>query len=114
MTPEAAIAALDRQSATAGQIVTFRRVAGAVTQEAECWAVVRGMDQGETINGSGMLYGEKRIIVSPTDMDKVAWPWPVQAHDKVIINGKTHSLLTPDIRKIGDVVVRMEVRAKGN
>lgn len=113
MIPAAAIAMLDRQLSMHGQTVTLRRGAkGAATATLTVKGFVTGFKADEIVPGSGISQNDDKVIVSPSSL--TGWPDALPgADDWCEINGKFRAVVVGRVRKIGDVIVRIELQVKG-
>lgn len=111
MTPQQAIAKLDRAIASNGQTVTIRRgTATAPTAQVTVKAHVRGYKSDELVGGISQT--DSFVILSPTGFE--AWPggWP-KKDDWAIIDGRPRTILAAGPIKMNDVLVRIELQVKG-
>jgi len=116
MTPQQAIAALDRGIWTAGQSIALRRYTGTSAEsrvylEVEARAVVTGFAPAELVDG--IKQGDRTLIMSPTEMTRGKWCWPPRIGDKAVIGGRETNVEAVTLREIGDVLVRIEMRVRG-
>lgn len=96
MTPAAAIAALDRQIATHGQSVSFKR--GATIRAAT--GFVRGLKPEQLV---GMLTQRDRsVVVSPSSLGS----YVPRADDEFLTNGALGKVKAAEPIHIGSTVVR--------
>lgn len=96
MTPAAAIAALDRQIAAHGQVVSFRR--GATIQAAT--GFVRGLKPEQLV---GMLtQADRSVVVSPTSLGA----YTPKANDDFLTNGALCTVKAAEPIHIGSAIVR--------
>lgn len=118
MSPSQAINALDRQLAAHGQGITLRRYSGVGPSRVPVDVTVRARVDDyrpEELSG-GIVQGDTRVIISPSQILAAAWPspqdWP-RAGDQVVINGRVRNVEAPVLLKINDTVVRIEIQVKG-
>lgn len=114
MTPQAAIAALDRQLAQHGQAVILRRDTGTDPQPLD--VTVRAWPIGnEAVELQGRLkQGQRLVVLSPTEMARAQWCWPPRADDLVILPGDVPtSVLSVEEKRLGDTLVRLELVVRG-
>jgi hypothetical protein len=110
------IADLDEAVAEAGQDITLRRVTGTSQQasfEVKIRAAVRGYRPNEIVNGSGIIQGDRKVIMSPTEMLDRKWPWPPKNGDKAVINGSTVAVQSVNQVVVGGELVRIELQVRG-
>ena len=113
MTPQQAIASLDRQINRHGQTITLRRpVANASPIEKTCKAFVRGYKPDELIGG--VQQGDSLVALSPTGLagSDFATTLP-RAMDKVLIAGRVRNVQMADPVLLGDQVVRINLQVRG-
>jgi len=73
MTPERITALI----AQFGQPVTLQRVTGTTTQiqhEVVCRAIVRGYEPHELISGSGIVQGDRSVVITNSEIADAQWP----------------------------------------
>ena len=106
MTPQEAIAGLDRALSDCGQTVTLRRGVGGAT--ATMRGFVRGYDI-EKIVGLITL-ADRRVIISPTGLGALGLP---RGGDDFSTNGRLGKI-QDDVNPIyvNDVLVRVEMRVR--
>lgn len=111
MTPQQAIAKLDRAIAKNGQTVTLRR--GTTTAPVAIVTVkahVRGYDPEELIGG--ITQKDSRVVLSPSVLK--AWPGGMLTEgDWITIDGRVRSIVAAVPVKMNDVLVRIELQVKG-
>jgi hypothetical protein len=109
MTPAEAIASLDSQLAAHGQTVIIRKTnaaAPAVTVK----AFVRGL-QASDIAGTTLTQSDKKVTVSPSGLGDFVIP---STGGFVVIDTQPKSIVgAPEILKLNDVVVRINMLVKG-
>lgn len=113
MTPSAAIAMLDRQLAAHGQTVILRRgPKGSPQSTATVKGFVTGFKADEIVPGSGISQSDDKVIVSPSSLS--GWTGePPGKDDWCEINGRFRAVTNGRVRKISDVIVRIELQVKG-
>lgn len=113
MTPQQAIAQLDRQLARNGQTVTLRR-GSAETPEATATvkAFVRGYKAEELVGDIDQT--DSKVILSPTGLVAQGWPGGVPVKgDWITIDGEVRTVEAVGTVKLIDVVVRIELQVLG-
>ncbi|MDO1582427.1 hypothetical protein [Rhizobium oryzicola] len=106
MTPQEAIAALDKDIAAYGQPVTLKR--GALSVETR--AFVRGYKPAELIGG--LKQGDSAVIFSPTGLKD--WPdMKLKNGDQFVTAGKTRNIEIADPVYMGSTLVRANVTVRG-
>jgi hypothetical protein len=111
VTPQQAIAKLDRAIARYGQTVTLRRgTATAPTATATVKAHVRGFKPDELIGGIDQ--NDSKVILSPSGL--TGWPGdaPIKG-DWITIGERVRSIVAAEPVKMNDVLVRIELQVKG-
>jgi hypothetical protein len=114
MSPEAAIAALDRALAATGEDIVLRRTTGtkpAIPLDVGVRASVRGYRPEELVGG--IIQGDSLVIVSPTEMKQRRWCWPPRANDKAVIDEKVRNVVAVNGIKMKGVLVRIELTVRG-
>ena len=111
MTPQQAIAQLDRAIAKYGQTVALRRgTTSAPVATAIVKAHVRGYDPEELIGG--ITQKDSKVILSPSSLK--AWPGGMlQEGDWITIDGRVRSIVAAVPAKMNDVLVRIELQVRG-
>lgn len=115
MTPQQAIAKLDRAIAKNGQTVTLRRgTAVAPVATATVKAHVRGYDPDELVGG--ITQKDSKAILSPNGLEN--WPGGMLVGggsdaDWIRIDGRWRTILAAIPVKMNDVLVRIELQVKG-
>lgn len=109
MIPAQAIASLDSQLAAHGQTITIRKtnsVAPAVTVK----AFVRGLQASEII-GTTLTQSDKKVTISPSGLGDFVIP---STGGLVVFDGAPKSIVgAPEVIKLADVVVRINMLVKG-
>jgi hypothetical protein len=100
MTPESAIATLDRHLQLKGEDILLRRTVGSNTTDVACRAKVSGYQPQEIVSGSGLMQGDSQVIISPTQI--IAAGWPGDAASQVVGDSR--------IPKSGDFAIISERR----
>ncbi|MBX4944635.1 hypothetical protein [Rhizobium binae] len=107
MTPEQAIAALDRQIAAHGQPVKIRQANTAVG-EVSARAIVRGM-KPEEIAGA-ITQSDRRVVFSPTGIAQIL----PKSGGFIVIDGAPVSIVgKPELIEVNGVLVRINVAVRG-
>ena len=111
MTPEQAIAALDRQMQAHGQTVKVRHAG----QLYEMRAFVRPVMADPTDIGGGITQNERMVVLSPTLLRASGFPAGADPEelDGVIVDGRIRSIDTATPISMADVVVRYDVMIRG-
>lgn len=122
---EAALADLDAALAEIGETVRLQRLTGTqqIPFEVECHAVVRGYAPAE-VAGS-IAEGDSKIIISPSEIIASGWPGPgvvgaterdrrvPRRGDRIIIAGRARNIEAAAPFYVADVLVRIELQARG-
>lgn len=106
MTPAAAIAMLDRQVAAHGEPITITR--GVDTQAAR--AFVRRAVVDPILPGADAAQAGTMLVLSPTGLDTIAAP---ARGDLVTIAGRQTFLEEAEPVRMGDTIIRFNLRVKG-
>lgn len=108
MTPEHAIAKLQRQLATHGQNVDLRKIANGQTQSEALAqrAFVRGFRPEELVGQ--IQQGDRNVVFLP-DATAIA----LKKGDKIVIAGAAANVEVAEIVRMHDVPVRVNVRVRG-
>ena len=108
MSPEKAIAMLDRQLAAHGEDIDLRHMAsGAAASTETVRAFVRGYKPDEVVGA--IQQGDGKIAVSPTGL--VA---PPKFNDKTVIGGsKVRNVQSVEEVRLAGVVVRYNLQVRG-
>lgn len=114
MTPEQAIAALDRQIEAHGQSVVFRRYTASTGNprpktDHDCRAFVRPV-KAEELVGS-IINTFSAAVLSPTGFP--AELLPIRKGDKLVIDGTERNIELPKPIKMNDVLVRYDLMVAG-
>ncbi len=118
MTPETAVAALDRHLARNGAPATLRRYTGLgaarVASDVTVQAHVRGYAPEELVGG--IVQGGSKAILSPTQIAAAAWPgpqgWP-EVGDKLVVDGRERNVTGAVPMRMAGRVVRIELQVDG-
>lgn len=103
MTPDEAIAMLDRQIAEHGQPVAFRR---GIQPQVSARGFVRGYKPEELV---GMIeQADRQVVVSPTSLGAFV----PQDNDDVAIAGRQGKVMDVEPVQIGTTVVRYNLRVR--
>lgn len=118
MTPEQAIAQLDRQLAAHGQDVTLIRYSGTSTtvlDQAACRGFVR-QKAPEQLAGN-LIQVDADIVLSPTDLTAAGWPDDPKKGDKVEIDGdatgRQRTVLWAEPIRLAGTLVRVNLHVRG-
>lgn len=111
MTPQHAIAMLDRSLAKNGQTVVLRRgTAAAPVAQATVKAHVRGYDPDELV--SGITQKDSKVILSPTGLE--GWPeGMLKEKDWIQIDGRWRTIVAAVPVRMADILVRIELQVEG-
>jgi len=111
MTPQQAIAKLDRAITKYGQTVALRRgTTSAPVATASVKAHVRGYDPEELVGG--ITQKDSKVILSPSGLRN--WPGGMLAEgDWITIDGRVRSIVAAVPVTMNDVLVRIELQVKG-
>lgn len=95
-----------------GQPVTIRRMTGSIPFDVDVIAIVNDYVPNELVGG--IQQGDRKVTISNREISSHQWPGPPVQGDKVLINGKTTTLqANPDTARIGDVIVKHDLRVRG-
>lgn len=94
-----------------GKVVTLRRISGATTTDCSVKAVVRGYTADELVGG--IQQGDKKVIMTETEVNAASWPLPIKVQDRIIIDSKTHSVQAIDLRHIGEDTAMYVIQVRG-
>jgi hypothetical protein len=113
MTPEHAIAALDRQLKAHGQTVMLRRYTGTgnprpKTDLADVPAFVRAVKADDLVGD--IKQTSSKVILSPTDIMTL---WPLKTGDKVVFDGVEREVEAVKPIKLANTLVRCELVVAG-
>jgi hypothetical protein len=129
MTPELAISQLDRQLTQHGESVTLIRyvlaAVGRLGVPVTMLAFVRGYKPEAIVEGSGIVMGDTKVTLSPTGFAAAQWPAshpsnpttediriPIK-NDTIVISGRPTTVQGTEPVRIGDTIVRFDVRVRG-
>lgn len=105
--PAKLIADLDAALAQAGEDVLIHTVAAGVPDAgASARASVRGYKPDEL--AGDINQSDRKLVLSPTDV-----PTPPEEDDKVTIAGKTFNIEAVEAIRVQNVLVRIELQARG-
>lgn len=108
MTPAQAIAALDRQLAAHGQTVILRK-GNTMAGQATVRAFVRGVTADDIVGN--ITQTDKKVTVSPTGLEAYGTPG---SNTIAVIDGAPSNIIgKPEVIKINDIVVRINMMVKG-
>jgi len=128
VTPENAIASLDRQIAQHGQKITLTRVTGVANQAkftATMRAIVRGYQPKELIGT--IAQGDTKVILSVTDIEVARWPGPKVSNpmapkidprvplksDPMVIEGVSRTIQAAAPFYIDGKLIKVEIQVRG-
>jgi hypothetical protein len=128
MTPEAAIAALDRALVVAGLDCTLRRIYGQAgstqtNSDVTVRAIVRSFQPQEL--AAGIAQGNVKAILSPTEISQSGWPYSEAAsatlpdpsmprrNDRLIADGRSYTVEAVNPISMGNKLVRIELGLLG-
>lgn len=128
MSPEDAIASLDRFLSDNGQDIQLVRITGAANQatfSAKVRAFVRDYKPTELVGS--IIQGDSHVVVSATDIARSNWPGPQPVrsppvmtdtrvpatNDKAVIAGKTRNIQAATPFYLGGQLVRIEMAVRG-
>lgn len=108
------ISALDRQLAKKGEDIIWRRYSGLGVARAPSDATVRASvrDYQPHEIASGIVQGDTRIVLSPTDVAPVGRGWP-EIGDFVVIGSRERRVKAAPATLAGGVVVRIDLQVEG-
>lgn len=118
MSPEQAIFALDRSLAAHGQDAILRRWSGSGSARTptDVAVRVRALDYKPEELVGGIMQGDTRVILSPTQIVAAGWPgpqdWP-RIGDRLVIDGRERNVQAAPPFRIDGVVVRIDVTVRG-
>ena len=118
MTPQQAISALDRALAAHGTDAVLRRWTGTgpARTHVDVTVRVRAEDYQPAELVGGIMQGDTRVIMSPSQVIAAAWPgpqdWP-RIGDKLVIDGPERNIEAAPPVRIGGVVVRLNLQVRG-
>ncbi len=126
MTPQSAIAALDRQLAAHGEDVELWHETGTqkIPFKVRCRAFVRGYTAQELVGGISQT--DSKLVLSPTEIICAGWPGPntsatptnqdrrvPREGDYVVIAGRKRTIESAGGIYLGGELVRIEMRVLG-
>lgn len=126
MTPEYAIATLDRELSSHGEDVELWYETGTqrIPFKVTCHAFVRGYREEKLIGGISQT--DSKLILSPTEITRSGWPGPNSSAtstnqdrrvprkgDAVVIAGRKRAVETADPVYLAGKLVRIEMRVLG-
>lgn len=96
-----------------GQTVTVRRLSGTqqIPFDVVVKAVVRGYGPEELVGGIQM--GDRRVILTQREMEQDQWCWPVKVQDRVVIDGRSTTVQSVEMRKIGEDTALYVLQVRG-
>lgn len=99
-----------------GQPVTLQRTTGTTPQvrfEVVCQAIVRGYAPHELISGSGIVQGDRAVIITNTEIARAQWPGPPRTSDKCVIDGRQTAIQACDVRRLRNDIVLYLIQVRG-
>lgn len=115
MSPEQAIAALDRQIAEHGQDVTLRRaVQNEDAIERDARAFVRGYRPDELVGG--IQQGDTQVTISPTSLPQEFADTDadrLRRNDRIVIDGRRRNIEFANPVRMNGVLVRINCLVRG-
>jgi hypothetical protein len=108
MTPDQAIAALDRQLAKHGQSIILRK-GNTIVDQVATRGFVRGVTADDVVGS--ITQSDKKVTYSPTGIaDGVS----VEGFNSIVVDGAPRALIgKPEVIKLDDVIVRINAVVKG-
>ncbi|MBT9370278.1 hypothetical protein [Rhizobium sp. CSW-27] len=108
MTPDNAIAILDRALARNGQTVSLRRGNSAAGEQV-MQAFVRGVTADEVVGT--ITQSHKKVTISPSGLQGADLP---AVGARVVVDGVPRAIeIAPEVIRMNDVVVRINILVKG-
>lgn len=114
MSPEQAIAMLDRQIEKHGQSVTILRLVPnhPIADELNCRAFVRGYKPDELANG--VQQGDSLVVISPSSLDlSDSTEGLPRVNNKIEIAGRRRNIQAVDPVYLDDALVRLNLQIRG-
>lgn len=100
-----------------GQVAQLRRLTGVagsqVYHEVSLRAFMRQFRPDEIVPGSGLIQGDRMVIIGTAAIDAAQWPAPPRRDDKLLIDGRLLNVQAVEIRHIGGVVERYDMVVRG-
>lgn len=125
MSPSQALSALDRSLAAHGTDAILRRLVGLGREPTATDVTVRvRLDsyKPEEIDG-GVIQGDSRAVLSPTQIAAAGWPGTIPAdgtdamvpmkNDRLIVKGRVRNIEAATPFYIDGVLVRIELQVRG-
>ena len=127
MTPEQAISSLDRALSRNGELAILQRPIGnnQAWLSVEVNAQVLGYQPHELVAGSGIVQGDSKVIISPTQINAAQWPGGYVADaqhqgdqripikfDRMMIAGRPRAVQAATPRYLAGELVRIEVQVR--
>lgn len=115
MSPEQAIAALDRALQSTGEDVVLRRILQhqgrkSSHHDVNIRAMVRGSASYDFAGGIQLDQGS--IIISPTEVVNNQWCWPIKKRDLIIFDNRPRVVEDVTTVKVAGVIVRYDVEVE--
>jgi hypothetical protein len=98
------------------QPVTLQRLTGTTTQvrhEVLCQAVARGYEPHELISGSGIVQGDRSVVIANSEIADAQWPGPPRVNDKCVIDGRQTNIQACDTRRLRNETVLHFIQVRG-
>lgn len=113
MTPQAAIAMLDRQIADHGQPITLRKNGAPADGSADVTvrAFVRGYRPEEL--AGGVQQSDSQVVISPSALIGTAFAAGLKRLDKILIDGRLRNIEGANPVRIAGTAVRYENWVRG-
>lgn len=112
MTPDAAIAALDKAVQIAGQDIILRRTTGTALIKFDSPTTrARVVDYRPDELVGEVQQGDRKAILSPTMLAN--WPAPPTKGDRVVVDGAVWAVMNVNPLSIGNRLVRIEMQIRG-
>jgi hypothetical protein len=120
MSPDQAIAALDRHLLAHGQDVTLQRLTPGTTtvaSEVSLRAFVSEFRLQEVDGMDGLQPGDSKAVISPSEMLAVDWPAigadPLPRHgDRLVVSRRTRTIVFALPHRIAGEIVRVDLRIR--
>ena len=119
MTPQAAIASLDRQLRLHGHDAVLRRSTWSGTNKASADVTVRIKLQGYAPDElvGGIMQGDSKVVMAPTQIKAAGWPAgtpePPKAGDTLVSAGRARAVIAAEPIYLGGELVRINLQVRG-
>jgi hypothetical protein len=111
------VAATRRQVLRTGQAATLRRLSGTgpsqTPTDVAVTAVVRGFQPHEIAAGSGLMQGDRRVIITDHEIAEAGWPGPPRKNDRLVLAGALTTVQAVETRYLGAEIDRHIMVARG-